>query len=181
MELVPIVEYGKVTIFYEKKIRKDYNNKIRAQCLVWNAYIQRHIKEMGSKYPLLLGVQMCMLLADFVFNAVSILMFANSTNTGYVNSAIGHRVDDRVHVDFFFYQNKSIPPRETNEMSSKNIRWDNPTAPIYDTPHILILYIAQKYSAVIHYALYKRAALLMVDPKYHGDSEWLRNEIRKSS
>ncbi|VDP32576.1 unnamed protein product [Heligmosomoides polygyrus] len=64
---------------------------------------------------------------------------------------------------------------------SLNIRWDDATAPVYLISPILLLYVAQKSCAVVHYALYKRAALLLVDPKYHGDSEWLRNKIRQSS
>uniref|UniRef100_A0A0K0D5Q2 Transmembrane protein 138 n=1 Tax=Angiostrongylus cantonensis TaxID=6313 RepID=A0A0K0D5Q2_ANGCA len=64
---------------------------------------------------------------------------------------------------------------------SLNIRWDNPTASIFFTPHILILYFLFVLGSVIHYAMYKRSALLLVDPKYHGDSEWLRSKIRRSN
>ncbi|KAK6733993.1 hypothetical protein RB195_017641 [Necator americanus] len=64
---------------------------------------------------------------------------------------------------------------------SMDTRWETPTSSMFSTSYILILYTAHKFCAVIYYSTYKRAALLLADPKYHGDSEWLRAKIREST
>ncbi|VDM64307.1 unnamed protein product [Angiostrongylus costaricensis] len=160
---------------------------------------------MGSKYPLLLGVQLGMLLADLAFNAASVLMFGNRTvllmmyilqdtlillsvvvlviafsSTFVFQAGLIFLLFKRFAstlISAFVYLAFTI----AFHYISLNIRWDNPTASIFFTPHILILYVAQKFCSAVHYAMYKRSALLLVDPKYHGDSEWLRSKIRKSS
>ncbi|KAJ1347028.1 hypothetical protein KIN20_001966 [Parelaphostrongylus tenuis] len=160
---------------------------------------------MGSKYPLSLGVQIGMLLADLTFNVASVLMFRNQTVLlmmyilqdtlillSVVVLVIAFSSTFVFQAGLIFLLFRRFAPTLISALIylgftitfhyvSLNIRWDNPMASIYFTPYILILYVAQKYCSVIHYAMYKRGTLLLVDPKYHGDSEWLRSKIRKSN
>ncbi|KAK6103039.1 Transmembrane protein 138 family protein [Brugia pahangi] len=44
-----------------------------------------------------------------------------------------------------------------------------------------ILYILQRITAILYYFTYKRTILLLSNPKYHHDSEWIREQIRQKN
>ncbi|XGW08406.1 hypothetical protein V3C99_011046 [Haemonchus contortus] len=159
----------------------------------------------SSKYPLLLAVQIGMLATDLAFNAASVLLFGNSIvllmmyilqdtlillsvivliiafSSTFVFQAglifLLFRRFASTLIAAFVYLAVSI----SLHYVTLNNRWERSTTSIFFTPPILVLYVAHKCCAVVHYAMYKRAALLLADPKYHGDSEWLRSKIRESS
>ncbi|XP_015922702.1 transmembrane protein 138 [Parasteatoda tepidariorum] len=56
--------------------------------------------------------------------------------------------------------------------------WDNPYAYNWTT-YLLVLFILQKSCAVFYYYFYKRTSLLIVDPCFYDDSEWLKLKISK--
>ncbi|KAK6042970.1 hypothetical protein COOONC_19524 [Cooperia oncophora] len=157
----------------------------------------------NSKYPLLLGAQIGMLVTDVAFNAAAVLLFGNSIvllmmyilqdtlillsvivlviafSSTFVSAGLIFLLFRRFAstlIAAFVYLGLSI----TLHCVTLNNRWERSTTSIFFTPPILVLYIAHKCCAVVHYAMYKRAVLLLVDPKYHGDSEWLRSKIRES-
>ncbi|KAL3993644.1 Transmembrane protein 138 family protein [Acanthocheilonema viteae] len=43
------------------------------------------------------------------------------------------------------------------------------------------LYILQRIAATLYYFTYKRTILLLSNPKYHHDSEWIREQIRQKN
>ncbi|EYB95278.1 hypothetical protein Y032_0162g3442 [Ancylostoma ceylanicum] len=160
---------------------------------------------MASKYPLLLGVQVLMLVVDIAFNAAAVLLFGNSivllmmyilqdtlilvsvivlviafSSTFVFQAGLIFLLVRRFSyalVSALIYLGVSIGLHYT----SLNIRWENAISSIFFNPYILILYTAHKFCAVVYYSTYKRAALLLADPKFHGDSEWLRAKIREST
>ncbi|KHJ89812.1 hypothetical protein OESDEN_10355 [Oesophagostomum dentatum] len=160
---------------------------------------------MTSKYPLLLGVQILMLVADVAFNVAAVLLFGNSivllmmyilqdtlilVSVIVLVIAFSSTFVFQAGLIFLLVRRFSyallaaltyLAVSIALHYTSLNIRWDAPTSSIFFNPYILVLYIAHKFSAVIYYSTYKRAALLMSDPKYHGDSEWLRRKIREST
>ncbi|CAJ0608542.1 unnamed protein product [Cylicocyclus nassatus] len=160
---------------------------------------------MASKYPLLLGVQILMLVTDIAFNAAAVLLFGNSIvllmmyilqNTLILVSiivlviAFSSTFVFQAGLIFLLVRRFSyalvaalvyLVVSIALHYTSLNVRWESPTSPISLDPYILILYIAHKFLAVLYYSTYKRAALLLSDPKYHGDSEWLRTKIREST
>ncbi|WKX97683.1 hypothetical protein Q1695_013395 [Nippostrongylus brasiliensis] len=160
---------------------------------------------MTSKYPLVLGVQLTMLVVDLVFNAATVLLFGNS-----IVLLMIHILQDTLillsvivlviafsstfvfQAGLIFLLFRRFAPAIAAAFVylaisvglhyiTLNTRWEASTMSIFSDLPMLILYVAHKYAAVVHYALYKRAALLLSDPKYHGDSEWLRTKIRESS
>ncbi|KAH7727028.1 hypothetical protein AAVH_05252 [Aphelenchoides avenae] len=56
-------------------------------------------------------------------------------------------------------------------------RWDSERRYIWPI-YITVLYVLQRTGAAIHYFTYKRTVFFLGDPKYHRDSEWLREKIR---
>lgn len=57
-------------------------------------------------------------------------------------------------------------------------KWNNPYAYSWTT-YLLVLYILQRSCAVLYYYFYKRTALLVVDPCFYEDSEWLKMKVSK--
>ncbi|XP_054711814.1 transmembrane protein 138-like [Uloborus diversus] len=57
-------------------------------------------------------------------------------------------------------------------------KWDNPYAYTWTT-NLLVLYILQRSCAVLYYYFYKRTALLVVDPCFYEDGDWLKMKVAR--
>lgn len=58
--------------------RRCSNGRSTASTSLQSSSRRSPFPQMGSKYPLLLGVQIAMLLADVAFNAASVMLFDNN-------------------------------------------------------------------------------------------------------
>uniref|UniRef100_A0A0M3HGS9 Transmembrane protein 138 n=1 Tax=Ascaris lumbricoides TaxID=6252 RepID=A0A0M3HGS9_ASCLU len=55
---------------------------------------------------------------------------------------------------------------------SEENRWTYP---------LMAMFITQRLSSALYYFIYKRTALLLSNPKYQHDSDWIREKIRQKS
>ncbi|CAB3404507.1 unnamed protein product [Caenorhabditis bovis] len=157
---------------------------------------------MGSKYPLVLYTQIVLLAVDMIFNCLSVILYGNNTillmlyilqDTLLVMSSI------MLFTSFsstFVFQIGLIPLLLITFLPSiiftifyilisiayhyvsLNSSWDTDGDVIFDNPIILSMYIAHKFFACFYYSFYKRAAMHISEPKYGGDSEWLREKFK---
>jgi len=57
-------------------------------------------------------------------------------------------------------------------------KWNNPFSYNWTT-NLLVLFILQRSCAILYYYFYKRTALLIVDPCFYNDNEWLKKKVSK--
>jgi len=57
------------------------------------------------------------------------------------------------------------------------LRWDHKDEYIWNGG-LQAVYVFQKLCAVLHYYLYKRAALTLSNSKYYHNSEWVKKQLR---
>ena len=57
-------------------------------------------------------------------------------------------------------------------------RWDSPGQYTW-TGWLQIMYAVQKLLAVVYYYIHKRAAYRLSDPRYYGESDWMRSRMQR--
>uniref|UniRef100_A0A1I8E8F7 Transmembrane protein 138 n=1 Tax=Wuchereria bancrofti TaxID=6293 RepID=A0A1I8E8F7_WUCBA len=159
---------------------------------------------MANKYGILLLVQICMMLLDLTFNILDILITTDNTV-----QLMLHLLQDALIVlsiiiiliafsSTFVFQAGLITLLLKKFASTIILsliylalsallhfydmrqRWtttyQNKWSMIFFT-----LYILQRITAILYYFTNKRTILLLSNPKYHHDSEWIREQIRQKN
>jgi hypothetical protein len=65
----------------------------------------------------------------------------------------------------------------TLHVTSLRDRWGTTERYIWPIS-ITVIYVIQRITAIIHYFLFKRAVLFISDPRYHYDTQWLRDQVK---
>ncbi|EPB74269.1 hypothetical protein ANCCEY_06652 [Ancylostoma ceylanicum] len=139
---------------------------------------------MASKYPLLLGVQVLMLVVDIAFNAAAVLLFGNSIVLLMMYILQDTLILVSVIVLVIAFSSTFVFQAGLIFLLVRRFSYALVSALIYLGVSIGLHYTSLRSTnsgAVVYYSTYKRAALLLADPKFHGDSEWLRAKIREST
>ncbi|VDN92787.1 unnamed protein product [Brugia pahangi] len=159
---------------------------------------------MANKYGILLLVQICMLLLDLTFNILDILLKTDNTI-----QLMLHLLQDALIVlsiiiiliafsSTFVFQAGLITLLLKKFASTIILsliylllsvllhfydmrqRWTTTNQSKWSLT-FFILYILQRITAILYYFTFKRTILLLSNPKYHHDSEWIREQIRQKN
>ncbi|KAI6184342.1 hypothetical protein M3Y97_00585900 [Aphelenchoides bicaudatus] len=156
---------------------------------------------MTSKYGIVIVLHLSMIIADLCFNTASTVLFSDSTaqlmiyilqdtciilciivmlitfsstfvfQAGLISVLVKQFAPSLIIS--FIYLALSI----TLHVISLKDRWE---VKKYVWPtYLTIIYVLQRIVALPYYFLYKRTSFLLSDPKYHSDSDWLREKIRQ--
>uniref|UniRef100_A0A915CMT9 Transmembrane protein 138 n=1 Tax=Ditylenchus dipsaci TaxID=166011 RepID=A0A915CMT9_9BILA len=140
----------------------------------------------NNKYGLVLALHLLIIFLDLCFNTASVLFFEQSTvqlmlfilqDTLIVMAIIVMAI---MFSSTFIFQAGLISVLlkrfaativfERALGAEKHYSW--PT-------YITVMYTTQRIVAILYYFMYKRTILLLSNPKFHKDSEWLREKIRQ--
>ncbi|EFO15186.1 hypothetical protein LOAG_13326 [Loa loa] len=159
---------------------------------------------MASKYGVLLLVQIGMILLDLTFNTLDILISTDSTIQLMLHLLQDALILLSIIIILIAFSSTFVFQAGLIVLLLSKFASTIILSLIYLTLSILLhfydmrqrwlvedqnkwstitftLYILQRTAAILYYFTCKRTILLLSNPKYHHDSEWIREQIRQKN